>query len=154
NSGYATPYASAKFSVIPVTDFSGYTVILLSPPNGTITNVEAQTLTWEEVPGATQYRVQVLDGNGQPIQSEATTTTSLELSFPESSLQWQVRAEMDIEFTLYSVRNILVDLTAPHIPILTAPADGEMLSDPSVSFDWTRTLVAGSVELDSIYVYR
>ena len=53
NSGYATPYASAKFRVAPITDFSGYTVILLSPPNGTITNEETQNLTWEEVPGAT-----------------------------------------------------------------------------------------------------
>lgn len=154
NSGYATPYASAKFKVVPITDFSSYTVILLSPPNGTITNEETQTLTWEDVPGATQYRVQVLNGNGQPIQSETTTETNLEVTFPEGSLQWQVRAEKDMEFTLYSARNILVDVTPPNIPILTAPEDGEILTDPSVSFDWTRTLVAGSVESDSIYVYR
>lgn len=154
NSGYATPYASAKFRVAPITDFSGYTVILLSPPNGTITNEETQTLTWEEVPGATQYRVQVLDRNGQPIQSEATTANSLEVTFPEGSLQWQVRAEKNMEFTLYSARNILVDMTAPNVPILTEPEDGEILTEPSVSFDWTRTLIAGSVESDSIYVYR
>lgn len=154
NSGYATPYTSAKFRVVPITDFSSYTVILLSPPNGTITNEETQTLTWEEVPGATQYRVQVLDGNGQPIQSEATMEANLELTFPEGSLQWQVRAEKDMEFTLYSARNILVDVTPPNIPALTAPEDGEILTDPSVSFDWTRTLIAGSVESDSIYVYR
>ncbi len=154
NSGYATSYTSARFRVIPVTDFSSYTVILLSPPNGTITNEETWTLSWEEVPGATQYRVQVLDGNGQPIQSEATTETNLEVTFPEGRLQWQVRAEKDMEFTLYSARNILVDVTAPNIPILTTPEDGKILTDPSVSFDWTRTLVAGSVESDSIYVYR
>lgn len=154
NSGYATAYSSAKFKVVPITNFSNNTVILLSPSNGLITNEDFISLKWEEVLEATQYRIQILDKNGAPIKSETTTETNLEVTFPEGSLQWQVRAEKDNEFTLYSSRNILVDKTAPNIPILTAPTDEQILTNPLVSFDWTRTLIEGSVEFDSIYVYR
>lgn len=154
NSGYVTAYSSAKFSIIPITNFSNNTVILLSPANDFITNEDFFNLKWEEVLEATQYRIQVLDENGEPIQSEAATTTNLDITFPEGSLQWQVRAEKDTEFTLYSSRNILVDKTAPNIPTLTAPTDEQILTNPLVSFDWTRTLIEGSVEFDSIYVYR
>lgn len=154
NSGYATPYSSAKFIVIPITNFSNNNVILLSPANGLITNEDIHNLKWEEVPEATQYTIQVLDENGEPIQSETTTETNLDITFPEGSVQWQVRAEKDNEYTLYSSRNILVDKTAPNIPTLTAPTDEQILTNPLVSFDWTRTLIEGSVEFDSIYIYR
>lgn len=154
NSGYATTYSSAKFKVVPITNFSNNTVILLFPSNGLITNEDSLNLKWEEIPEATQYRIQILDENGEPIQSETTTETNLDIVFPEGSLQWQVRAEKDNEYTLYSSRNILVDMTAPNIPTLTTPTDEQILTDPLVSFDWTRTLIAGSVESDSIYVYR
>src|SRR5690606_7039981 len=154
NSGYVTAYSSAKFKVVPITNFSNNIVILLSPSNGLITNEDSFNLKWEEVLEATHYRIQVLDGNGEPIQSETTADTNLDITFPEGSLKWQVRAEKDNEYTLYSSRNILLDKTAPNIPNLMAPTDEQILTNPLVSFDWTRTLIAGSVEFDSIYIYR
>jgi hypothetical protein len=154
NSGYKTAFASAKFKVIPIQDFSANTVILLSPSNGLITNEETHNLKWEEVPESTQYRIQILDGNGEPIQSETTTETNIDITFPEGNLKWQVRAEKDNEYTLYSARDILVDTTPPNTQTLTEPADEATLTDPLVSFNWTRTLIEGSVEFDSIYVYK
>lgn len=154
NSGYATAYSSAKFSVIPITNFSNNMVILLSPANGLITNEDSVNLQWEDVLEAIQYRIQILDENGDPIQSESTTDTNLDIIFPEGNLRWQVRAEKDNEYTLYSSRNILVDKTAPNAPTLTTPTDEQILTDPLVTFNWTRTLIEGSVEIDSIYVYR
>lgn len=154
NSGYVTAYSSAKFKVVPVTNFSNNTVILLSPINGLITNEDSFILKWEEVQEATQYKIQVLDGDGAPIQSETATESNFEITFPEGSLKWQVRAEKDNEFTLYSSRDILVDKTAPNVPTLTTPTDAQILTNPLVSFAWTRTLIPGSVEFDSIYIYR
>ncbi len=154
NSGYSTSYSSSKFKIVPITNFSNYTLILISPSNGIITNEDTYNLKWEDVPEATQYRIQVLDENGEPVQSETTTETSLDITFTEGSLVWQVRAEKDNEFTLYSQRNILVDKTTPNVPTLTAPTDEQIFTNPLVSFDWTRTLIVGSVEFDSIYVYR
>lgn len=154
NSGYTTAYSSAKFKVIPVTNFSNNTVILLSPSNGLITNEDSFNLKWEEVREAIQYRIQVLDGEGEPIQSETTSETNLDITFPEGGLKWQVRAEKDNEFTLYSSRDILVDKTPPNVPALTAPTNRQILTDPVVSFNWTRTTIPGSVEFDSIYIFR
>lgn len=154
NSGYVTAFASANFKVVPIENFSNNSVILLSPTNGLMTNEDSFDLKWEAIPEATQYRVQILDTNGEPIQSETTTETTLNMVFPEGNLKWQVRAEKHRDYTLYSSRNMTVDRTNPNSPILLTPTDEEDLITPMVTFDWKRNLIDGSVEFDSIYIYR
>tara|TARA_R110002074_G_scaffold216724_1_gene386799 strand:- start:52216 stop:53148 length:933 start_codon:yes stop_codon:yes gene_type:complete len=153
NSGYHTPYTTASFKVVPVENFSDNTVILNTPEDNIITNIALQTLEWQPIDGATLYRVQVVE-NGSVTQELATSETSLDITFSEGESQWQVRAENGIENTFYFSRSILVDITAPNSPQLTAPTDEEELSSGDVSFEWIRDFLEGSVEFDSIYVYR
>lgn len=153
NSGYETQYNTVAFTVVDVDDFSNNIVNLLSPADGLITNAPNLDLQWEGVTGATQYRVQVTE-NGAVNTEETTSETSLQLAFPEGNLSWQVRAENDTQNTLYSERSVLVDRTNPNVPMLTAPEDEAVLTSQDVSFSWTRELIAGSVEFDSLYVYR
>lgn len=153
NSNYQTPYATTSFKVIPVETFSNQVVTLLSPENNLVTNIADQTLLWETVDGASLYRIQVLESN--VVTQEATTTSnSLDITFSETTSTWQVRGENGTENTLYSMRELLVDLTNPNTPMLTAPADGTTLTSGDVTFEWTRDPVAGSMELDSLYLYR
>ncbi|HAT66219.1 MAG TPA: hypothetical protein DCS66_16755 [Flavobacteriaceae bacterium] len=153
NSGYHTPYTTASFKVVPVENFSDNTVILNTPEDNIITNIALQTLEWQPIDGATLYRVQVVE-NGSVTQELATSETSLDITFSEGESQWQVRSENGIENTFYFSRSILVDITAPNSPQLTAPTDEEELSSGDVSFEWIRDFLEGSVEFDSIYVYR
>ncbi len=153
NSGYETEYTTSKFEVVPIQNFSDNTVRLIAPADNSITNIATQTLEWEAVTGATLYRTQILEGS-TAISEETTTSTSLNTTFNEGEFTWQVRAENGSENTLYSSRNILIDLTAPNTPDLSLPGDNTVLLDNNVSFEWTRKLVAGSTESDSIYVYR
>lgn len=153
NEGYETRYSRASFDVVPVANFSDNTVILSSPENNLITNESSQILNWQEVDGATLYRLQVLE-NDAVVGEESTTGTQQTFSFPEGNITWQVRAENGSENTLYSARSLLIDVTDPNTPALTLPQDEAVLAIQDVSFEWTRELINGSVEFDSIYIYR
>ncbi len=153
NSGYETTYSAAGFSVVDVTDFSNNVVVLLSPQENAISNEDQLTFQWEAIEGATQYRIQLLEG--QVVQNEQTTAgTSFLLTPPEGEIQWQVRAENDTQSTLYTTRSALIDRTDPNVPAPVSPVDEAVLTSQDVSFSWTRETIAGSVEFDSLYVYR
>lgn len=153
NSGYETPYSTASFSIIPVENFSDNNVLLIAPQNNLATNIQDQSLQWQSIVGATLYRIQILE-NGAVIDERTTTEDNFDISFTEGSLTWQVRAENGTDNTLYSSRDILIDITNPNVPKLSLPENNTTLTSQDVSFEWTRALVEGSVEFDSIYVYR
>jgi len=153
NSNSQTQYATASFSVVPAQNFSDNVVILTSPENGLITNVVTQQLDWQEVTDASLYRLQILN-NGTIVNEQTTTETNFPIEFPEGTLSWQVRAEKNGEVTGYSTRDILVDITEPNTPSLTSPADGTELNMQTVTFEWSRTPIEGSEEVDMISIYR
>lgn len=153
NSGYETPYSAASFKVIPVENFSDNNVLLIAPQNNLVTNSLDQNLEWQSIAGATLYRIQILE-NGSIIDERTVTEDNFNISFTEGSLIWQVRAENGTDNTLYAARDILIDVTNPNVPTLTLPENNTTLTSQDVSFEWSRELVEGSVEFDSIYVYR
>lgn len=153
NSNYETAYTTASFSVVTVEDFSANTVILNAPENNLITNIINHTLEWETIQGATLYRIQILE-NDNIIEEQNSINTALSYAFTEGSFSWQVRGENGTENTLYFSREILIDITSPNTPLLTSPEDEIELNSEEVSFEWSRELLEGSMEFDSIYVYR
>ena len=153
NSNYETQYSTAGFRVIPVDNFSNNVVQLTSPVDNLITNEAQQILVWESVEGATIYRLQIME-NGNLRDEQATNGTNLDYTFQEGSFEWQVRAENGTENTLYSSRDILIDMTSPNTPSLSLPENGVTITSQQVSFEWSRELIEGSVEFDSIFVYR
>ncbi|GAB5400862.1 MAG: hypothetical protein Aureis2KO_24470 [Aureisphaera sp.] len=153
NSNSETAYSSAAFQVVPIENFPDNTVILSNPTNNLVTNSANQTLEWQLIDGATLYRIQILE-DGSVIDEQTTSTNQFSATFSEGESTWQVRAENGTENTLYSARNILVDLTIPNTASLTAPVDETILTSGDVSFEWSRTPISGSIEIDSIYVYR
>lgn len=154
NSGYASAYTTSKITVVSNDDFQSNSVTLSSPSNDIITNTASQNLAWQPVLGATGYRLQVLNTATSTIAFEQdVTVTNYAYTFPEGNYQWKVRATNGSQNTLYSARSLLVDTTAPNKPALTSPANLSNTSDNNISFQWTRTPLAGSVETDSIYIY-
>ncbi len=153
NSNYETAYSTASFRVVPVENFPDNVVLLSEPANNFITNSATQTLQWQVIDGATLYRIQILE-NGSVVDEQTTVSNELQVTFSEGDSTWQVRAENGTENTLYSSRDILVDLTAPNVPTLTLPQDEAVLTSGDVSFEWTRTAIDGSAETDTISIYR
>ncbi|GAA4276408.1 fibronectin type III domain-containing protein [Aquimarina mytili] len=154
NPGSVTPYTTAMFTVIESEDFSSTEVILIAPMENEITNTANVDLQWQSITDAKTYRIQLLNNSDQVIQEEATTTTSISVTFPEGVTKWQVRAENDTQSTLYTTRTLTLDSMAPNQPVAVTPANNATQSDTVVSFSWTREAVAGTTEIDSIYVYK
>lgn len=153
NSGYNTGFASAKFKAETTENFSSRQVSLLSPSQNYITNLVNITLEWQEVEGASEYRIQITE-NGEIIKEETTSGTTKNIEFPEGEFIWKVRAESQTQNTLYSDRTILVDKNAPITPILSSPENNSTISIPTVTFEWTRGITTGSVETDTLFIYK
>lgn len=155
NSAYQTGYSTASFRVLSNDDFENNTVVLQSPGDGLITNELEQLLQWDDVLEATSYDIEIVDNNNsQVIDNQTANISQLSYTFLEGDYSWQVRAEKDGVFTLFTTRSLLTDQTPPDVPTLVSPKDQASLSESLVSFMWDRTPVAGSVEIDSIYIYE
>ncbi|WP_378185635.1 hypothetical protein ACE939_11030 [Aquimarina sp. W85] len=154
NGGSATAFASASFSIKESEDFTSREVVLLSPGDNSITNKNTVSLQWETVTDANLYRIQLRKENEDLIVENTITSTSSQLTFPEGTTNWQVRAENTTQSTLYSKRTITVDTKNPKQPNLTAPVNQATLTSDKVNFTWTRELVLGTTEFDSIYIYK
>ncbi|HEX8269334.1 MAG TPA: hypothetical protein VF581_05540 [Flavobacterium sp.] len=153
NSSYETSFTNRFFTVVNNEDFQNNTVTLISPANGVVSSDVTHSLTWQPVIGASEYQVQIFQEN-TIIHNEIVTENTASVLFPEGSYQWRVRASNGPQQTLYSSRNILVDTYAPNTPVLIAPANLSTVSFDDVSFQWSRQPISGSIEGDSIYVYK
>ncbi|MCK5677020.1 MAG: hypothetical protein KAH72_00900 [Flavobacteriaceae bacterium] len=155
NSAFQTSYFTNTLTVTEIEDFTDKEVELLSPMNNLISNQNTQNLSWKSVEGATEYRVQIWqpDVNGTLDHDEVVSITSLEYTFIDGNYTWQVRAQNDTQNTLFFTRKLLVDTVKPNTPSLLSPSDKATESSGNISFSWERDAIAGSIELDSIYVY-
>ncbi|KAA1247602.1 hypothetical protein [Aquimarina sp. RZ0] len=154
NTSSETAYTKAGFSIVESEDFPAREVILSSPANSMILNRTSITLQWQSVTDATAYRIQLLDTNDQVLQEETATGISIQLTFPEGTTTWRIRAENNTQSTLYSSRTLTVDSMNPKKPVATAPANQGSFTNTMVSFSWTREAVEGTTEFDSIYIYQ
>lgn len=154
NSAYSTNYSSRQFSVVSNADFQNNTVVLNTPVNNLITKTAVQNLSWQSIIGAVNYQLQIYDGNNTVISDQTLTATNLNYIFTEGSFFWKVRASNGTQQTLYSSRSILVDTTAPNMPVLSAPANTSTTANTNINFQWNRTAIAGSTEKDSLFIYN
>jgi hypothetical protein len=152
NESYNTAFTGRFISIVSNSDFQSNTVSLTAPANNLISNDASQSLSWQSIIGATAYQVQVYDSNNTLVLDQTTSNTTYNYTFPEGTYQWRVRATNGTDYTLYSSRSALIDLTAPNTPVLTSPANAGT-SATSVTFEWTRTAISGSTEKDTIYIY-
>lgn len=98
--------------------------------------------------------MQIYNSLATIISNQNTTNTNLNFTFPEGSFSWRVKASNGSESTLYSSNTILIDTTAPNVPILSAPTNASSASGTSLNFQWSRVLIPGSNEYDKIYIYK
>lgn len=156
NSAFETVYFSRFLKVSESDDFAKSEVILTSPPANFVSNESIQTLVWEPVSDATEYRVVIYspDANGTLIHEEITTETSINYEFLDGSFTWQVRAQNNTQNTLYYSRSLLIDTLNPGIVSLQSPANNDTEDIGKIKFIWDRAEVPGSIEFDSIYIYN
>ena len=155
NSDYETEETRAVFSLTS-TDFSQQSPVIVSPIENLISNVSNQTIRWESVEGAEEYRLQVWnpDENGTKEKDILLTSLNHSHAFSSGNYLIKVRGQNDQINSLYEQVSILVDLVKPNKPENVAPNAAASQNETTVNFTWTRTNVQGSVEVDSLYVFK
>lgn len=148
-------------------DLNNKQIILNSPPDSLQTVVSTQTFWWEEVDGATKYRLQIVHPNFlMPLQLVLDSTIT-QLSFdytliPGKTYQWRVRAENESSETPYVTRTLFVNDTndlSQQIVLLQTPMNNNCLGYLNdVNFQWQSLAQAQSytfvVQKNSVIVHQ
>jgi len=91
-------------------------ISVLAPGNGIVSPSNSITFWWDELKGATKYRLQVVKPNFSAIQAllldTSITTTKFSFSFAPGVYQWRVRADNGSSSTDYATRSFSVDTTS------------------------------------------
>lgn len=154
NSNYSTAYTTGTFALQETSNFQERELSLIAPVNDSNSNIPLQQLSWNEVTDATLYTIEIWDSSNTLLTTNTTADTEIAMEFPEGSSTWQVRGEKGTEKTAFSSALLTIDTQVPSTPILTLPEDASSTLLKDISFQWTRELVEGTTEFDSLYIYR
>ncbi len=122
-------------------DITDQKVLLLAPGNNIETDIATQTFWWNQIEGASNYRLQVVTPSFESVESVILDTLTEANRFTKalypSGFQWRVRAENSGFITDWSERKLLVystsDLTRQSVNILSP---GTITNNSSVRFEW------------------
>ena len=135
---------NSTFKITGVENIADKVVKLLSPTDKSILQGSEVTLWWEDVAGATSYRLQVAKPNfSNPVSALLDITledTKYTLPLTTGSFEWQVRAINTLSQTKFTTRSFQVednDLSNKIIQLLQ-PANNALLKTKSVTFTWNK----------------
>jgi hypothetical protein len=111
NAAFQTSYTTSSFSITSEFSFADLTVDIITPENEFVTSDTIVNIDWEAAEGALLYRIIVENTVTNEVLIEVTTQeTSLEIDFMTlGSYEYKVRAETDVESTLYTSQIITIE---------------------------------------------
>ncbi|MBV6644128.1 MAG: hypothetical protein KI790_01685 [Cyclobacteriaceae bacterium] len=158
NNGYATDYFYSSFTIsgiIEKVDISNESITILAPADSAISDTSQVSFWWEEVVGADEYRLSVVqpsfDAATMVLADTIFLTNRLSLQLPDGHFEWRVRAQNDQFVTAYFTRELVVStedkiLTDDHV-ILKSPTDSVQWVSTSVVLSWEELEGADSYEV-------
>lgn len=152
NNGGDSEYSTRSFTIDSTANLSNVLVILVSPVDNYVTNNTSSTFKWNSVFNALEYRFQIINlANNGIVTDIILNTDSFVYSLPGAgSYQWQVRAQNALSNSPYASRTISIDITAPPVPTIISPLNGDTVTSP-VTLIWHRD---ASAIADSLFVYN
>lgn len=150
NNGWESEYSTRTFFIDSISDLANVNVNLLAPINNFSTTQTKIVFEWQTILGADEYRFQLLDDNDASIIYDVTTTNdTIHYTLTEGEYIWKVRAQNSSSNSLFSERNLAIDLTPPNVSIPISPLTGDTLVNPfTLSWDADPTS-----SYDSLYIY-
>jgi hypothetical protein len=144
----------ASCGILIEDDLTTQKVDLLSPPNGYNSSVQTQNFVWDSLPGAIQYRFQLVSKRFDFIEDYTKdtllTTTSISLALAPKQYQWKVigiNNAGESDATIYDL-NIAQDTTlANQVINAIAPSSGANYTTDSVAFLWSLLPLANQYQL-------
>ncbi len=115
---------------------------LLSPSDGTKTNVASQTFDWSDVtdPSGITYEIWIDNDSdfSSPENLENISNSQYDTTLADENYFWRVKVYDGVANENESdTWTILIDTVAPSAPTLGLPADGAITSDDTPTFDWS-----------------
>jgi hypothetical protein len=135
-------------------DLTTQKVSLLSPPNEYNSSTQTQSFVWDSLPGAIQYRFQLVskrfDFIEDYVKDTLLTTTQISLALEPKQYQWRViginnAGESDVDIFNLS---IMQDTTLANQVVNTiAPNNNTIYTTDSVAFLWSTISLANQYQL-------
>jgi hypothetical protein len=119
------------------------TVTINSPANNLTTSVNTITFWWEEVDGAENYNLQVVQPDFTSITKlildTIVTVTKFDLNLEPGTYQWRIKAKNAGHSTTFQTYNLKIDttsdLTRQFVNLLT-PVNNTVTGNTVVTFTW------------------
>ena len=134
------------------------TPVLNLPENSATTALDNKrpTFSWDEVPGATTYTLQILNGikviNTGTITAPAYTYTPIVDLLPKTTYQWKVKANGTNAGNFSAPFTFTTSINPPKPPILFAPANNALVeSAAEQTLDWTPVAGISTPSLATTY---
>lgn len=125
------------------TDLSGFGVVLLTPPNATVSTSNVIDFRWDEVPHATEYVFQIAtpDFNLPQLIVIDSVLSSAQINLPlaPGTYTWRVKAQNGSSSTDYYTRTLIIAESSSLndlLPVLVAPPVSASTAVDPVIFNW------------------
>jgi hypothetical protein len=150
NTVSSTPYTTYTLSTDSTSNLLFQTVVITQPAQSpSYTNASVETIKWNAILAAKEYRLIVTNqGNNSNIKDTTLTTTSFSTVLQQGSYLIQVRAQNSFSNTQYASVVVNVNRIPPAPSSLLTPADGASITG-SDTLKWVRA--SGTVS-DSIFI--
>ncbi|MBI34098.1 MAG: hypothetical protein CMP67_01880 [Flavobacteriales bacterium] len=130
-------------------DISDESVVLLSPFDDQSDSIQNKTFVWEELEGATQYRLQIVSKSFDSIYDfvldSAVSNTSFSITLIPNFYEWRLRGENNDFNSLWSTRKLNIkgsaSLENQEITI-NSPSNGLNTNKMSQTFKWNSLISA------------
>lgn len=161
NSAYQSTYTfPITFEVDQSLDLTVQQVILSSPVNNFVTNLNNFTLSWETLSTADYYKLEIIDAtNGGVIvyQQDNIVATNVTLNntiiAQDAQYTWKVKGINTTSETVYASRNFSIDTVVPNQPQNSLPANNStQVINQNVNFSWTIPADSGTIQSTVSYV--
>jgi hypothetical protein len=156
NGSSQTAYSDPRSFTVLASSLTEQIQTLSSPSNNSLTNQKNVSFKWNDLYGATKFKIEIDTNNfaDENILVYNQTLPGQQLNFiflRDQTYAWRVRGENDTQQSKWSaVRYITFDATAPDPVTLTAPANGDLTPRP-VALKWN---VVNGADSYKLYVFK
>jgi hypothetical protein len=156
NGATTTAYQVFNLKVDSSNVLTNQFVIPISPLTGYITRSKTIDFTWNTLPAATSYSIE-LKMNSTVINSTTTANTNYQYTFPTTSASnyvcsWRIKAINASSISQFNTtQTFTIDILPPAISTPSTPTVSTLVKD-TIDLVWKR--VGGTdTKMDSLYVY-
>jgi hypothetical protein len=156
NGSSETDYSTYQLTIDTTADLSSMPLLLISPPNLSITSNTSIEYRWTAIGIAEGYRLEITnaDGLNEVFLDETYTDDIVTIEMEEGVFNWKVHAfnSTPSVSNWSETRTITIDTTPPSEPVLIYPTLTGAIQDTTFEFSYQSGIDAITETYDSLWV--